>query len=145
MFLPRGNWRTSPLELRLRLDRRSPWLNISAGSRARSARQPRGKVATAPLPCTAHPVDSNLLRKEETLPVTTGEGERFFRERVEVAPVPLRGRAGGRTSPPGREKFLRLGSMMGLGLRGVPDEKGELGVVQREASLDLSSNLSLAL
>ena len=68
---------------------------------------------------------SNLLRKEETLPVTTGEGERFLS--VILVPVPERPRNGEWTSQFSElvmEKVRFLVSTAGLGLRVDRDEKG---------------------
>ena len=67
---------------------------------------------------------SNLLLKEETLPVTTGEGERFLS--VILVPVPdrpLKGEWTSQCSGLVMEKVLFL-STAGLGLRVDLDEKG---------------------
>ena len=69
---------------------------------------------------------SNLLRNEETFPVTTGEGERFLR--VILVPVPDLPRNGEWTSQFSelvmeKVRFLLL-STAGLGLRVDLDEKG---------------------
>ena len=68
---------------------------------------------------------SNLLRKEETLPVTTGEGERFLS--VILVPVPERPRNGEWTSQFSElvmEKVRFFVSTAGLGLLVDRDEKG---------------------
>ena len=69
-------------------------------------------------------IGSNLLLKEETLPVTTGEGERFLS--VILVPVPdrpLKGEWTSQCSGLVMEKVLFL-STAGLGLRVDLDEKG---------------------
>ena len=69
-------------------------------------------------------IGSNLLLKEETLPVTTGEGERFLS--VILVPVPdrpLKGEWTSQCSGLVMENVLFL-STAGLGLRVDLDEKG---------------------
>ena len=68
---------------------------------------------------------SNLLRKDETFPVTTGEGERFLK--VILVPVPERPLNGEWTSQCSgfvMENVRLLFSTAGLGLRVDRDEKG---------------------
>ena len=96
---------------------------------------------------------SNLLRKEDTFPVTTGEGDLL--RRLSLVPVPDLPRAKGEWTSQCSElvmekvRFLAAVSGAGLGLRVVREEKG---VVPRDLvgvllllSRDFPSNLSLAL
>ena len=86
---------------------------------------------------------SNLLRNEETFPVTTGEGDLFFR--FSLFPVPARGRRGRELSQVSHfsemEKALFLLSRAGLGLRVLLKGGVPLAV---EEKLYLPSNRSLA-
>ena len=84
-----------------------------------------------------------MLRNEETFPVTTGDGDLFFR--FSLVPVPARGRRGRVFSQLSHfsemEAALFLLSWAGLGLRvllkgGVP--------LAEEAKLYLPSNRSFA-
>ena len=84
-----------------------------------------------------------MLRNEETFPVTTGEGDLFFR--FSFVPVPARGRRGREFSQFSHfsvmEKALFLLSRAGLGLRVLLKGGVPLAV---EEKLYLPSNRSFA-